>query len=67
MRKENNPWRVVAWDALRSTAGMVAQAGITNHKVYNFNFNPKKRKENQAKKVKKIRRKWMTKLYREKV
>ena len=65
VRKENNPWRVVAWDALRSTAGMVAQARITNHTVKNFNFDCKTRKQNQMKKYKQKYRKWMTTLYRD--
>ena len=43
LRTENNDWRVVAWDALKSTAGAVAQSrlskpqkGTVEHKVISF-------------------------------
>ena len=61
VRKENNEWRVVAWDALRSTTGMVAQAKITNHTVPSFHYDPTIRKKIITKKRKNRFKKWKDK------
>ena len=62
-RHENNAWRVVAWDALRSTAGMVAHSKLSNEKVKKFNFSSKRRIESRRTQRKARQRAWLTSLY----
>jgi len=65
-RTENNDWRVVAWDALKSTAGAVAQSRLSKPQK-DYNFSPEVRKEDRHKKRKEKQRAWMSSLYMNRV
>jgi len=65
-RAENNDWRVVAWDALKSTAGAVAQSRLSKPQK-DYNFSPQVRIENRHRKRKEKQRAWMSSLYMNRV
>jgi len=65
-RAENNDWRVVAWDALKSTAGAVAQSRLSKPQK-DYNFSAQVRIENRHRKRKEKQRAWMSSLYMNRV
>merc|ERR1712168_962058 len=65
-RAENNDWRVVAWDALKSTAGAVAQSRLSKPQK-DYNFSAQVRIENRHRRRKEKQRAWMSSLYMNRV
>lgn len=65
-RSENNDWRVVAWDALKSTAGVVAQSRLSQPRK-DYHFSSSVRLENRHLKRKEKQRAWMSSLYMNRV